>query len=553
VNAATRAILTEFCATAEAYLKNCGTGAGGFQSGNHCGNSAAGAKRRQAAGRRRREGPDSGIGPQSRAAIRRRRGRHRASQRQHVQHANSPGASHADRELHADHSKERRELAQTLRGERRDLRESAHADRRSLAREIRGERKEGRKDRAKDRGDLGKQQTREAAKLERAHGKQREKLDAKHRAERDASKAPDTLEARHARQREALAGRHRDEASELAGTHKQERRDLREQQRGDREYERENHRERIQDDKDSERRSRNDLHLDHREQIHELRGRHRQERADQMRSDLEDRRDELGSKSLSAPEDAIPSADAILARALDATGHAEAWEAGTLDGRRHLDVLHAVRMEARRILRAEAAAVLVELAEHGEKALFGAARAAVGRFFERAGKIVREAIVAGVLAVAGPGPAVLDHPVVQEAIEAQVSDQMGYLDAFRTQILDEARPIDGTFVARAEMYGGAPWATTQTIQRTVAKRSGIFNFEAREHFGVDPNDLCRDCREEIARGIVPIGTLKVIGASACKTACHCAFKFFETEDGPEYTTIFAGRGPMDFGVFGQTG
>lgn len=240
----------------------------------------------------------------------------------------------------------------------------------------------------------------------------------------------------------------------------------------------------------------------------------------------------------------IPSANIILARALDETGHADAWQAETLSDRQHLDVLHAVRLEARRWLRAEAAAVLVELAGHTEKALFGAAKAAVGRFFERAGQFIREAVVAGVLAVAGPDPAVLGDPVIQEAIERQVDAQAAYLEVFRREILDEAKPADGTFVARAEQYGSAVWPASQTAIVDAVLAGGIFHECRRVHTGAD--SPCEVCDREQARGWIAVEDLVPIGLSPCRCHCHCHVEFREGEGATEYVVgprlIAAARG-----------
>src|SRR4051812_5126914 len=122
------------------------------------------------------------------------------------------------------------------------------------------------------------------------------------------------------------------------------------------------------------------------------------------------------------------TAATILARALLATGHADGWEADTLTGRQALDVLHAVRLEARRVLRRMAEALLVELDAGAEKALFGRAKAAVGAFFSKAGGFIREAILAGVLAIAGPGPVT---QAMEEGIERGHEVQLEYLDKFR--------------------------------------------------------------------------------------------------------------------------
>jgi len=251
---------------------------------------------------------------------------------------------------------------------------------------------------------------------------------------------------------------------------------------------------------------------------------------------------------------AVPDAGQILGGALLIGGFGAAWAAGTLSGRAVLDLLHDVRLEGRQWFRKQATAMLDSIAlPDGTFPVAREARDTVARFFGRAREYIEELVKAGVKAMAGPDEAWLDVPIVREAIREAVEGQHDYLMTFQADTLAADTPMTSRFVAQAEMYGAAAWNGTQAVHRDVAKRTNIFNFESREHFGINPKDLCKVCRDEIKKGRVPIGSLRVIGDSPCRANCHCAFNFYETLTGPEFNTIFAGRGPMSFAVFGRTG
>lgn len=224
-----------------------------------------------------------------------------------------------------------------------------------------------------------------------------------------------------------------------------------------------------------------------------------------------------------------PTYTAILDAALDATGLRETWEAGTLEGRAVLDLLHAVRLEGRRHLRAMAEALLEDVAPDGEKALMGGVRAKVGAFFGRAKRYVRELFAAGVLAIAGPDPAVLDAPVVRDALEKQVAVQMEYMDKFQDRVVSEAKPLGPMVVSNAEQFGAAVYGAAIEVQRqeivAAAKaKEEKRNLEACQH--------CTDCPEISAKGWQPIGTLPPIGfkdhkgtPTACRIHCRCWFSY----------------------------
>ncbi|WP_406700106.1 hypothetical protein V5E97_14825 [Singulisphaera sp. Ch08] len=143
-----------------------------------------------------------------------------------------------------------------------------------------------------------------------------------------------------------------------------------------------------------------------------------------------------------------PTAQTILVAALNSTGHASVWVDGSLSDQGRREVLEAIVTEGKGWFRASAETLLDDITP---KALLGAAKDKVSGFFNRAGKYVRELFTAGVLAVTGPGPANQTEAIIQETAK-QVATQREYLANFQQQIVAEARPLNETFVARAEMY-----------------------------------------------------------------------------------------------------
>jgi hypothetical protein len=244
------------------------------------GNSAGGQKRRQAAARLRSQGPDRGIAPRSRAIQRRKRGRHRDSQRRFDRHVAS-GRAHPDSDsLHEGHATARRDLAHEIRTERHEHRADIHPERKRVAHEIRQERKTTLASQAKDRRTLARDQTKESAKLDRTQGREKAKLESKIEAHRATAKHPERHAEKYQERRDALTAEHHEARESLAVEHHDAKRDLHEEHRDARAYERDQHRDQIAEHRRDERSSRNDLHMDHRERVHELRTEQRQERAD---------------------------------------------------------------------------------------------------------------------------------------------------------------------------------------------------------------------------------------------------------------------------------
>jgi len=75
--------------------------------------------------------------------------------------------------------------------------------------------------------------------------------------------------------------------------------------------------------------------------------------------------------------------------------------------------------------------------------------------------------------------------------------------------------------ARAGMYAEAGRGTFEDVRGDVAKAAG--KTEERRVLGVA--DHCADCVAEAGKGWQPIGSLRAIGDSLCKTNCHCRFEY----------------------------
>lgn len=106
-------------------------------------------------------------------------------------------------------------------------------------------------------------------------------------------------------------------------------------------------------------------------------------------------------------------------------------------------------------------------------------------------------------------------------VGAAVRDQYGYLRRFGRQIASGEQPLDGVFLARAEMYGQAGRKTHHEFERREMELRGMN--EERNVLGVA--DHCDQCVGETQRGWVPIGTLKPVGARTCVTRCKCTIQY----------------------------
>lgn len=512
------------------HLKNCGTGAGGFQRGNSCGrtggsgNSAEGSARRHAAGKRRKQrGPQTGVGAASRRARRRRAGRKNASRRKWKERIDRTGSKN-EQILYKRQAAERKDLADVIKSERKEARADEKTARKDLSKELKAERRETRKDQSKERTKLKKDQEREVAKETRDFDKREASLDAKYEAAKPKAKDPDALDENYRERKQDLATERDERMRDLADEHWQARKDLRESHKNDRETQRAEHQGRAEDLRDDQRKARFNDHLSHKEQAYDLNESHRAERAEELRDlRLPDDDKSLDDLSTKAVDDAsTPTAESILATALEATGHADAWEAGTLTDEQSREVLNSLVDQGRAWFRAEAEALLDDIGA-GEKALFGAARAKVGAFFDRAKKHVRELFTAAVLAVTGPGP-LNNQDAILQAAQQQVAEQIEYLDNFQQQVVSEAKPINQTVASRAEQYGASVWAGALSVHHEWQVATGKVT-EVRRRLG-PTEQHCKECPRLAKLGWVKIKDavrLKVVplGKQPCRVNCRC--------------------------------
>lgn len=268
------------------------------------------------------------------------------------------------------------------------------------------------------------------------------------------------------------------------------------------------------------------------------------------------------------------SAEAILELVLKDLGWTSQFKAGKLTGEQHHAVLEACRSLCRAWLRSEAEEFAQAFLEwDGERGiLFSVQQSTPGvedrglvpenaaRFIRKVKHFVRESIVAGVMGLVGPRP--LTGEELQDADRmAQYQEQ--FLNAFEQKLVSippAIRPEKTTevvaiapqwtilqFMARAEMYGDACYASAINIARASAIRDHVFILERRIH-PLAIEDLCQTCDEQRSLGWVPIGTLNPIGDSECLNNCHCSFTFRDF-NGDEY---LAGRGPLSLPAFGET-
>ena len=114
-------------------------------------------------------------------------------------------------------------------------------------------------------------------------------------------------------------------------------------------------------------------------------------------------------------------------------------------------------------------------------------------------------------------------------VGSQLKIQYGYLNNFAAQIESGEQALDGRLKVRASMYGDAARSTYEQIVRRLEQSKGAV-LEARI-LGVA--DHCDDCLDEAGKGWKPIGTLRRIGDSICKTRCHCHFEYLTFEQAQE--------------------
>lgn len=104
---------------------------------------------------------------------------------------------------------------------------------------------------------------------------------------------------------------------------------------------------------------------------------------------------------------------------------------------------------------------------------------------------------------------------------ARIRPQYAYLRDFAAQIASGKQPLNGTALARAELYANAGRATHRAAQERLAQQRGLEM--AKSNLGVC--DHCALCISEASRGWQPVGTLVPVGSRTCLSRCHCWFSY----------------------------
>lgn len=99
--------------------------------------------------------------------------------------------------------------------------------------------------------------------------------------------------------------------------------------------------------------------------------------------------------------------------------------------------------------------------------------------------------------------------------------EYGFLATFAQQIKSGEQRLDGSLVARANLYAQAPRGTYHAIEERGMMAQG--KTECRNELG--PADHCEGCLAETAKGWVIIGELTPIGSRQCLANCRCSLSY----------------------------
>lgn len=110
---------------------------------------------------------------------------------------------------------------------------------------------------------------------------------------------------------------------------------------------------------------------------------------------------------------------------------------------------------------------------------------------------------------------------------AELKKEYAYLQRFALDIQNGKISFDGRILTRADLYTERARGTFEDVRREIARQAGF----DRERRLLGIADHCRDCVREANKGWQPLGTLRAIGDSICKSNCHCNFDFGRSIDG----------------------
>lgn len=106
-------------------------------------------------------------------------------------------------------------------------------------------------------------------------------------------------------------------------------------------------------------------------------------------------------------------------------------------------------------------------------------------------------------------------------IGSLIKKQYEFLRNFARDIKQGTQPLDGTLLARAELYTQSARGTYEDVIARSARNGG----STQEKSILGSADHCGDCVSEAAKGWSPIGSLIPIGQRQCLANCHCSMSY----------------------------
>jgi hypothetical protein len=112
-------------------------------------------------------------------------------------------------------------------------------------------------------------------------------------------------------------------------------------------------------------------------------------------------------------------------------------------------------------------------------------------------------------------------PAQYGAAGREIRTQYDYLRTFAEQVASGEQPLNGSLTARARQYGQAARVTFEREYRRDQRRRG---YQSEQNV-LAPAEHCAQCREQTARGWVPVGALVPVGQRTCRSNCRCSLRY----------------------------
>jgi hypothetical protein len=112
-------------------------------------------------------------------------------------------------------------------------------------------------------------------------------------------------------------------------------------------------------------------------------------------------------------------------------------------------------------------------------------------------------------------------PAQYGAAGREIRNQYEYLRTFAEQVASGEQPLNSALTARARQYGQAARVTFEREYRRDQQRRG---YQSEQNV-LAPAEHCAQCREQSARGWVPVGSLVPVGQRICRANCRCSLRY----------------------------